>query len=207
MKLYYAPDTCSLSPHIVLRELAMEFELSRVNNRSKLTADGRDFRLINTKGYVAALELDDGQKLTEGPAIADLTPQSGLAPPAGSWQRVRLQEWLNFISSEIHAGSALLFDTALQDAVLAIFREKLFKRFDYLQEVLADKTYLMGASFSVADAYLFTVLAGVSTSLLNWIAGLRWGLTGQRSIRALLFRRPYWQRRCSKSGIVSAITR
>lgn len=90
--------------------------------------------------------------------LANLMPQSGLAPPAGSWERVRLQEWLNFISSEIHAGSALLFNTALPDAVLAIFREKLFKRFDYLQEVLADKTYLMGASFSVADAYLFTVL-------------------------------------------------
>lgn len=162
MKLYYAPDTCSLSPHIVLRELALEFELIRVNNRSKLTADGRDFRLINPKGYVAALELDDGQILTEGPAIvqclADLMPQSGLAPPAGSWVRVRLQEWLNFISSEIHAGSALLFNTTLPDAVLAIFREKLFKRFDYLQEVLTDKTYLMGASFSIADAYLFTVL-------------------------------------------------
>ncbi|MCX3311550.1 glutathione transferase GstA [Pantoea vagans] len=162
MKLYYAPDTCSLSPHIVLRELALEFELIRVNNRSKLTADGRDFRLINPKGYVAALELDDGQILTEGPAIvqylADLMPQSGLAPPAGSWERVRLQEWLNFISSEIHAGSALLFNTTLPDAVLAIFREKLFKRFDYLQEVLTDKTYLMGVSFSVADAYLFTVL-------------------------------------------------
>jgi len=162
MKLYYAPSTCSLSPHIVLRELALEFELIRVNNRSKLTADGRDFRLINPKGYVAALELDDGQILTEGPAIvqylADLMPQSGLAPPAGSWERVRLQEWLNFISSEIHAGSALLFNTTLPDAVLAIFREKLFKRFDYLQEVLTDKTYLMGASFSVADAYLFTVL-------------------------------------------------
>jgi len=162
MKLYYAPDTCSLSPHIVLRELALEFELLRVNNRSKLTADGRDFRLINPKGYVAALELDDGQILTEGPAIvqylADLMPQSGLAPPAGSWERVRLQEWLNFISSEIHAGSALLFNTTLPDAVLAIFREKLFKRFDYLQEVLTDKTYLMGESFSVADTYLFTVL-------------------------------------------------
>lgn len=91
--------------------------------------------------------------------LADLTQQSGLAPPAGSWQRVRLQEWLNFISSEIHAGSALLFDTAVQDAVLAIVREKLFKRFDYLQEVLAGKAYLMGASFSVADAYLFTVLS------------------------------------------------
>jgi glutathione S-transferase len=114
MKLYYAPDTCSLSPHIVLRELQLEFELVRVNNRSKITADGRDFRAINPKGYVAALELDDGQILTEGPAIvqylADLKPEYGLAPRADSWARVRLQEWLNFITSEIHAGSAPLFN-------------------------------------------------------------------------------------------------
>lgn len=162
MKLYYAPDTCSLSPHIVLRELALAFELIKVDNRSKLTADGRDFRLINPKGYVAALELDDGQILTEGPAIvqylADLKPESRLAPPAKSWERVRLQEWLNFITSEIHAGSALLFNKSLPDDVLAIFREKLFRRFDYLQATLAEKAFLMGASFSVADAYLFTVL-------------------------------------------------
>lgn len=162
MKLYYAPDTCSLSPHIVLRELALEFELVKVDNRSKLTSDGRDFRLINPKGYVAALELNDGQILTEGPAIvqylADLGPESGLAPPAGSWARVRLQEWLNFITSEIHAGSALLFNQALPDAVLSLFREKLFRRFDFLQDTLAEKAFLMGPSFSVADAYLFTVL-------------------------------------------------
>jgi glutathione S-transferase len=91
MKLYYAPDTCSLSPHIVLRELELEFELVKVNNSSKITADGRDFRAINPKGYVAALELDDGQILTEGPAIvqylADLKPEHGLAPRAGSWER------------------------------------------------------------------------------------------------------------------------
>lgn len=162
MKLYYAPDTCSLSPHIVLRELALAFELVKVDNGSKRTADGRDFRLINPKGYVAALELDDGQILTEGPAIvqylADLKPESRLAPPAKSWERVRLQEWLNFITSEIHARSALLFDKALSDDVLAIFREKLFRRFDYLQTTLAEKAFLMGTSFSVADAYLFTVL-------------------------------------------------
>lgn len=162
MKLYYAPDTCSLSPHIVLRELTLAFELVKVDNRSKLTADGRDFRLINPKGYVAALELDDGQILTEGPAIvqylADQKPESGLAPPAGSWERVRLQEWLNFISTEIHAGSALLFNKTLPDDVMAIFREKLFRRFDYLQATLAEKAFLMGPSFSVADAYLFTVL-------------------------------------------------
>ena len=112
MKLYYAPDTCSLSPHIVLRELNLEFELVRVNNRSKITADGRDFLTINPKGYVAALELDDGQILTEGPAmvqyLADRKPEYGLAPRAGSWERVRLQEWLNFITSEIHAGAGMV---------------------------------------------------------------------------------------------------
>lgn len=162
MKLYYAPDTCSLSPHIVLRELAIEFELVKVDNRSKLTADGRDFLTINPKGYVAALELNDGKILTEGPAIlqylADLKPERGLAPRADSWERVRLQEWLNFITSEIHAGSAPLFNRALPEEVKTIFREKLFRRFDFLQETLSTSAYLTGASFSVADAYLFTVL-------------------------------------------------
>ncbi|MEG5840070.1 MULTISPECIES: glutathione transferase GstA [Enterobacter] len=162
MKLYYAPDTCSLSPHIVLRELAIEFELVKVDNRSKLTADGRDFLTINPKGYVAALELNDGKILTEGPAIlqylADLKPERGLAPRADSWERVRLQEWLNFITSEIHAGSAPLFNRALPEEVKTIFREKLFRRFEFLQETLSTSAYLTGASFSVADAYLFTVL-------------------------------------------------
>jgi len=162
MKLYYAPDTCSLSPHIVLRELAIEFELVKVDNRSKLTADGRDFLTINPKGYVAALELNDGKILTEGPAIlqylADLKPERGLASRADSWERVRLQEWLNFITSEIHAGSAPLFNRALPEEVKTIFREKLFRRFDFLQETLSTSAYLTGASFSVADAYLFTVL-------------------------------------------------
>ncbi|WP_455508117.1 glutathione transferase GstA [Enterobacter sp.] len=162
MKLYYAPDTCSLSPHIVLRELAIEFELVKVDNRSKHTADGRDFLTINPKGYVAALELNDGKILTEGPAIlqylADLKPERGLAPRADSWERVRLQEWLNFITSEIHAGSAPLFNRALPEEVKTIFREKLFRLFDFLQETLSTSAYLTGASFSVADAYLFTVL-------------------------------------------------
>lgn len=166
MKLYYAPDTCSLSPHIVLRELAIEFELVKVDNRSKLTADGRDFLTINPKGYVAALELDDGNILTEGPAIlqylADLKPERELAPRADSWERVRLQEWLNFITSEIHAGSAPLFNRALPEEVKTIFREKLFRRFDFLEKRLSTSAYLMGASFSVADAYLFTVLGWCS---------------------------------------------
>ena len=177
MKLYYAPDTCSLSPHIVLRELAIEFELVKVDNRSKITADGRDFLTINPKGYVAALELDDGKILTEGPAIlqylADLKPESGLAPRADSWERVRLQEWLNFITSEIHAGSAPLFNRVLPEEAKSIFREKLFRRFDFLQETLSASAYLTGASFSVADAYLFNVLGWCtffSIELNNWPA-------------------------------------
>lgn len=195
MKLYYAPDTCSLSPHIVLRELALEVELVKVDNRSKLTSDGRDFRLINPKGYVAALELDDGQILTEGPAIvqylADLRPESGLAPPAGSWARVRLQEWLNFITSEIHAGSALLFNQALPDAVLSLFREKLFRRFDFLQDTLAEKAFLMGPSFSIADAYLFTVLGWCkffSIELDRWPALLayRASISARPAVQAAL---------------------
>lgn len=162
MKLYYAPDTCSLSPHIVLRELGLPFELVCVDNKTKLTADGRDFRAINPKGYVAALELDNGEILTEGTAIvqylADLKPESGLAPSPGTWARVRLQEWLNFITCEIHAGSAPLFNTTLPEEARSLFREKLFRRFDFLQNALCGQDYLTGASFSVVDAYLFTVL-------------------------------------------------
>ncbi len=177
MKLYYAPYTCSLSPHIVLRELGLPFELVRVDNQTKQTADGRDFRAINPKGYVAALELDDGQVLTEGPAIvqylADLKPDSELAPPTGTWERVRLQEWLNFVTSEIHAGSAPLFNAALPEEGKAFFREKLFKRFDFLQGTLGRQDYLMGTSFSVVDAYLFTVLGWCkffSIDLSRWPA-------------------------------------
>ena len=163
MKLYYAPSTCSLSPHIVLRELDLPFDLVKVNNQTKRTSDGRDFRIINPKGYVAALELDNGEVLTEGPVIvqylADLKPEKGLAPPAGTWGRVRLQEWLSFITSEIHAGSAPLFNAALPEQAKAFFRDRLFKRFDLLEATLAQTPYLLGSSFSVSDAYLFTVLS------------------------------------------------
>lgn len=162
MKLYYAPSTCSLSPHIVMRELDLSFELVRVDNRTKLTADGRDFRTINAKGYVAALELEDGQILTEGPAIiqylADLRPECELAPAPDSWARVRLQEWLSFINSEIHAGSAPLFNAGFPESVKTIFRERLFSRFSFLQETLARQPFLMGERFTVADAYLYTVM-------------------------------------------------
>jgi len=166
MKLYFAPMTCSLSPHIVLRELGLSFEMIRVNNQTKRTADGRDFREINPKGYVAALQLDNGEVLTEGPAIlqflADQFPGNDLAPAAGTWDRTRLQEHLNFISSEIHGASAPLFSAEIAQSVKAIFRHKLYKRLDYLEQTLTGQDYLMN-TFGVADAYLFTVLTWLPT--------------------------------------------
>ena len=161
MKLYFAPLTCSLSPHIVLRELGLPFELIRVDNKTKRTANGQDFLKINPKGYVAALVLDNGSVLTEGPAIvqylADLVPGNSLAPANGTWERVRLQEWLNFIGTELHSGCAPLFNPDIAPPTQAIFRKKLFKRLDYLAQALAQQDYLMG-TFGLADSYLFSVL-------------------------------------------------
>ncbi|NIE82581.1 MULTISPECIES: glutathione transferase GstA [unclassified Burkholderia] len=174
MKLYFAPNTCSLSPHIVLHELGLPFDLVRVNNKTKHTSEGGNFLDINPKGYVAALVLDNGEVLTEGPAIlqylADLKPEAQLAPPAGSWARVRLQETLNFITAEIHAGCSPLFNTALPEDVKSMFREKLFKRLDTMEAALAGRDYLHGR-FGVADAYLYTVLAWLplfSIDIARW---------------------------------------
>ncbi|WP_226499562.1 glutathione transferase GstA [Pseudomonas sp. MWU16-30322] len=174
MKLYYAPQACSLAPHIVLRELKLPFVLIRVDNRSKRTASDEDFLAINPKGYVAALQLDNGAVLTEGAAIlqylADLQPQSGLAPAPGSFERLRLQEWLNFISSEIHGGFGALFDERLPAEPI---KEKLFKRFAVLVAVLEQQEYLLPSGFSVADALLFVVLrwAGLfGIELTQWPA-------------------------------------
>ncbi|WP_219272807.1 glutathione transferase GstA [Pseudomonas sp. Xaverov 83] len=162
MKLYFSPNACSLASHIVLRELALPFELIRVDNQKKLTADGDDFLQINPKGYVAALQLDNGEVLTEGAAIlqylADRVPAAGLAPANGSWERVRLQEWLNFVSSEIHGGLGVLFKDAIPDEVKALFKATLFKRFAILVQTLERQDYLLGAQYSVADTYLFVVL-------------------------------------------------
>ena len=162
MKLYFAPFACSLASHITLRELAVPFTLIRVNNQSKRTADGRDFYQINPKGYVAALELDDGTVLTEAPAIlqylADLRPESGLAPANGTLQRTALQAQLSFIGSELHAGMSPLFNDAIPDEVKAVFRERLSRRMAYMERVLAEHDYTCGEHFTVADAYLFTVL-------------------------------------------------
>jgi Glutathione S-transferase len=165
MKLYYAPHACSLAPHIVLRELDLPFDLIRVDNTTKRTASGDDFLAINPKGYVAALQLDNEHVLTEGPAIlqylADLRPEANLAPASGTFERVRLQEWLNFVSTEIHGGMGWLFSSQFADEVKALIKEKLFKRFVVLSQTLERQDYLMADGFSIGDAYLFTVLRWV----------------------------------------------
>lgn len=163
MKLYFSPAACSFSPHIALREVGLDFELVKVDLKTrKLVADGCDFSRINPKGYVPVLELDDGSVLTEGPAIvqyiADRKPESALAPKAGTFERYRLQEWLGFINSEIHKGFGPLFNPKTPDETKATARENLSKRLAFVAEHLAKNDFLLGKQFSVADGYLFTVL-------------------------------------------------
>ena len=162
MKLYYAPGACSLSPHIVSREAGIPVELKKTNVKEKVVDGGGDYWQVNGKGYVPALELDNGQLLTEGPAIvqylADQKPESGLAPKAGSFERYKVQEWLNFITSEIHKGFSPLFRPTTPDEYKKIAKDNLANRFTWLDKQLAGKDYLMGKQFTVADAYLFTVL-------------------------------------------------
>jgi glutathione S-transferase len=162
MKLYFSPGACSMSPHIALREAGLSFDLVKVDLGTKLTADGTDFMAINAKGYVPVLELDDGSVLTEGPAIvqyiADQAPASKLAPAAGTLERYRLMEWLNYITSEMHKSFSPLFNPKASAELKAMVREALAQRFDYLSTQLQGKSFLMGDTFTVADGYLFTVL-------------------------------------------------
>lgn len=162
MKLYYAPGACSLSPHIVSREAGIPLELQKVNTKDKSMDGGGDFRSVNAKGYVPALDLGNGQVLTEGPAIvqylADQKPESGLAPKAGTLERYKLQEWLNFITSEIHKSFSPLFRPDTPEEYKKIAKENLAARFEWLDKQLAGRDYLLGGSFTVADAYLFTVV-------------------------------------------------
>jgi glutathione S-transferase len=162
MKLYYAPGACSLSPHIVAREAGIDLALEQVDNGKKKTQSGQDFWGVNPKGYVPVLEFDDHQRLTEGPAIvqylADQKPGSGLMPAGGTMDHYRVQEWLNFVTSELHKTFGPLFRSTTPEDYKKIAKETLAKRFDWLAKELAGKQYLMGDKFTVADAYLFTVL-------------------------------------------------
>jgi glutathione S-transferase len=177
MKLYYSPGACSLSPHIVMREAGIPVQLVKVDTSARKTEDGTDFKTINSKGYVPTLELPDGQRLTEGPVIvqylADQVPASRLAPANGTIERVRLQEWLNFITSELHQQFSPLFDAKSEDSLKARLIEKIGGRLDWISKQLGNRDFLMGATFTAADAYLFTVLnwtRHVGIDLAKWPA-------------------------------------
>jgi glutathione S-transferase len=162
MKLYYSAGACSLSPHIVLLEAGLPFTLEKADLKTKKTETGIDYLTINSKGSVPALQLDDGRVLTEGPAIvqylADQKPDTGLAPRAGTFERYQLMEILNFISSEVHKGYGPLFNPNISADWKAAVLLNLDKKFVWLSGFLGNKPYLMGTTFTVADAYLFTVL-------------------------------------------------
>jgi glutathione S-transferase len=162
IKLYYAPGVCSLSPHIVLRETNTPFALVKTDIRAKKVEDGSDFFTVNPNGYVPALKLDDGTILTEGPAIvqyiADKAGATSLAPANGTLERYKLQSWLNFVSTELHKGFSPLFNPKMPAEGKAVVGERLHERFAYLEKHLSAHDFLMGSQFTLADAYLFTVL-------------------------------------------------
>lgn len=163
MKLYFTPGACSLSPHIALLEAGLPFDLVKVDLPTKKTEDGEDYLLINPSGYVPCLLLDDGRKLTEGPAIvqyvADCVADKCLAPANGTFERYQLQQWLNFISTEVHKSFSPLFNPNAGDVWKAAVRKTLDSRLNTVSEQLAKTPYLLGDSFSVADIYLFVTLS------------------------------------------------
>ncbi len=177
MKLYFSPGACSLSPHIVLHELGLVAEYEQVDTGSKAMKGGGDLRTVNPKGTVPTLQLDDGQVLTEGAVIvqylADQVPEAGLAPAHGGLERYRLQEWLNYIASELHPTFGQMFSPTATDASRQRQRDLLAPKFDLLERALEDKSFVMGESFTVADAYLGTILlwsGPTHTDLSPWPA-------------------------------------
>lgn len=161
MKLYYSPGACSLSPHIVLHELGLAAQPVLASTKTHKLADGTDYYGINPKGYVPLLELDDGQRLSEGPVIlqylADQKPASGVMAAPGTMERYRQLEWLNFITSELHKSYSPLFNAAMPEEAKAIYRQRLRGRYEYINQKLEGRDYLMGSTFSAPDAYLFVV--------------------------------------------------
>jgi glutathione S-transferase len=181
MKLYYSPGACSLSPHIVACEAELPLELIKVDLNNKITETKEDFQQLNPNGYVPLLILDDGNQLTEGPAIvqylADQAPDKKLIPLAGTFERYKVQQWLNFISTEIHKSFGLLFNPAASDATKELAVDILKKRLAIVAEQLSSQPYLLGETFSVADAYLFVTLSWgqyVTVDISRWPALARY---------------------------------
>lgn len=202
MKLYFSPGACSLSPHIALLESGLPFTTERVSLRTRQTASGADYGAINPKGYVPALELKDGAVLTEGPAIvqyiADQAPQKALMPAAGTTDRYRAIEWLNFIGTELHKNFSPLFNPASGDDAKAGARAQLTKRFAYAALMLEGRDYLVGDHFTVADGYLFTVS--------NWAAVVQFDLSPWPVLQAYQARiaaRPAVQQAMRAEGLLS----
>ena len=175
MKLYYSPGACSLSPHIALQEAGLAYTPVLASTKSHKLQDGTDYYTINALGYVPVLELDNGERLREGPAIvqyiADQVPDKQLAPANGTLARYRLQEWLTFIGTELHKGFSPLFNPATPEEYKPVVRERLLQRLQWVDSQLAGKQYLMGDQFTVADGYLFTVTNWTQPTNLD-ISGL-----------------------------------
>jgi glutathione S-transferase len=201
MKLYFSPGACSLSPHIVLHEAGLAHTIEKVDLRTKTTASGQDFRAINSKGYVPALDVDNGTILTEGPAIiqflADRAPEKLLAPAHGTIERYQLMSWLNFIGTELHKNFGPLFNPASSDDMKAAALKSLAQRYDYVEKMLEGRDYLMGERFSVADVYLFVVT--------NWAGHLQFDLSPWPNLQAFqkrIFVRPAVQQALRAEGLI-----
>jgi glutathione S-transferase len=200
MKLYFTPGACSMAPHILLRETGQKFDLEQVDLASKKTKSGADYKKVNGKGYVPALQLDNGEVITEAPIIlqyiADQKPEAGLIPKAGTMERYRTQEWLNFVTSELHKGFGALFNPAVPDAYRTIAIDRIGTRLDFLAPQLEGKQYLQGDKFTAPDAYLFTVL--------SWAPHLKMSLDKWPGIPAYLGRvaaRPQVQATLKAEGL------
>ncbi|EYC51908.1 glutathione S-transferase [Hylemonella gracilis str. Niagara R] len=201
MKLYFKPGACSLSPHIVLEELGLPYEAVAVDTKAKKLPDGSDYLAINPKGYVPALQLDSGEVLTEGPAVvqylADQKPEKKLVPANGTMERYRLQSWLTFIGTEVHKSFSPLFNPAMPEEAKAIARANLERRLGWVNQQLAGKDYLMGADFTVADAYLYTVA--------NWARLVKFDISALTNLTAYMARvaaRPAVQAALKAEGLI-----
>ena len=201
MKLYYSPGACSLAPHIVAHELGLPLTLEKVDTKTKQMASGGDFFAVNPKGYVPALQLDSGEVLTEGPVVAqylaDLKPDAGLAPANGTLPRYRLQETMGYINSEIHKSYSPLFNSATPADTRAERLQYLTKRYGLIEQTLAKQPYITGETFTVADAYLFTVT--------NWAKHVQLDLSPFPALQAFQQRvaqRPAVQAALKAEGLV-----
>jgi glutathione S-transferase len=203
MKLYYSPGACSLSPHIALLEAGLPYDLVKVDLKAKKLENGDDYLKVNPKGQVPALGLDNGELVTEGPVIvqmiADKAAAKNLAPTRDSAERYKLQEWLNFITTEVHKNFSPLFNPTIPDEVKTFFKDRIMGKFKYADEKLAGRDYLMGKQFTVADGYLYT--------MLRWADGNKMDLSGLKNLMAFKDRvgaRPKVQEALTKEGLMKA---